>query len=534
MLCYMTPEEQKDVDSIIGEMKNPTAEDRAVIEKAYLFAKEAHKNHQRFSGEPYLIHPVATARGLAGLGMGPKTIKAGLLHDTIEDTGIAPEVIEKEFGKEVRFLVEGVTKLGHLKYHGASRHRESLRKLLVATSRDVRVLIIKLMDRLHNMRTLANVPEAKRSRIAMETLEIYAPIAHRLGMSVVRRELEDLAFAYAYPAEFAEMKEKLALQQEASHAQLEEMSQQLSASLARNRLGHAAIDYRIKGLYSLWKKLERKGGNLGNVYDINALRVIVDSVAECYRVLGLVHELWQPLPGKIKDYIAFPKPNGYQGLHTTVFSGTGSIVEIQIRTRRMHDEAQFGIASHVLYKERTKDDRPEGSKGGGSFEWIKSLLTRGKNSPDKNKKDQPSEDLGRKHFSILDNPEWLSRLGEDGEDLEFDNLKSDIFSHRVFVFTPKGDVIDLPANSSPVDFAYAIHSDIGDHTAGAKVNGKMVPIDTPLRNGDIVIIETRRNAHPTPKWLNFARTAMARHHIRAALEKAEQSSNRTMPGGKIK
>jgi GTP diphosphokinase / guanosine-3',5'-bis(diphosphate) 3'-diphosphatase len=524
----MTVEEQKEVDSLLSRMKTPTTADRALIEKAYLFAKEAHKDHVRFSGKPYLVHLVATAYELASIGMGPKVIAAGLLHDTIEDTGTPPETIEKEFGKEVLFMVEGVTKLGHLKYHGAVRHRESLRKLLVATSRDVRVLIIKLMDRLHNMRTLSYVPEEKRHRIAMETLEIYAPIAHRLGMSVVRKELEDLAFEYAYPSEWFEMKEKLTLQEETTRVHLEEMSKTLSEALTRHRLRNFVVDYRVKGLYSLWRKLERKGGELGNVYDVEALRVIVDSIAECYRALGIVHELWQPLPGKIKDYIAFPKPNGYRSLHTTIFSGTGAIVEVQIRTRRMHEEAQLGIASHVLYKEHGPGEQEGG--GGGSFEWIKSLLALpARFSPMQRIKGRKhggvvEEEVSRAHFSASDNPEWLSHLSEDGEEADFEGLKSDIFSHRVFVFTPKGDVIDLPANSSPVDFAFAIHSDIGNHTAGAKVNGKMVPIDTPLHNGDIVFIDTRRTAHPTQKWLGFAKTALARRHIRMALEKLEKKN----------
>ncbi len=499
---------------IIQKMSAPTTEDKALVEKAYTFAQIAHEGHQRFSGEPYLNHLVATATELAALGMGSKTIAAGLLHDSIEDVGVKPETIEKEFGKEVKFLVEGVTKLGHLKYHGATRHRESLRKLLIATGQDARVLIIKLMDRLHNMRTLRHVPPEKRKRIALETLEIYASIAHRLGMGIVRRELEDRAFEFAYPEEFAATKKLLIGKSKETADRLERMTRTLRRELAKEGLRHFHIDGRVKGLWSLWQKLKRKDGDITKVYDVAAVRVIVAEVADCYRVLGLVHNLWQPLPQKIKDYIAFPKPNGYQSLHTTVFTGEGGIVEIQIRTQKMHDEAQFGIAAHVAYK-----DTDEGHKvplGSGSFDWIKSLIPRFRrtNSPAISKK------LDKSRYGAPEAPEWLAELPEEMDDPDLETtLRTDIFSHRVFVFTPKGDVVDLPLNSSPIDFAYSIHSDIGDHVAGAKVNGKMVALDTSLHNGDIVEIVTKKTTSPKQKWLDFAKTTMARRHIRNALEK---------------
>lgn len=513
------------VKDILDLMDAPSPEDAALITKAYEFAQVAHKDHKRFSGEPYFIHLAETAKGLAGLGLGPRTISAGLLHDSIEDVGVDPTTIEKEFGKEVLFLVEGVTKLGHLKYRGAERHRESLRKLLVATSKDVRVLIIKLMDRLHNMRTLQHVPEEKRRRIALETLEIYAPIAHRLGIGVVRRELEDLAFEFAMPDAYEKTKKLLTERNRETADRLDKLDRGLKRALGEAGITEFRTDARVKGLYSLYRKLARKGVGIENIYDIAALRVIVPTVSDCYRVLGLVHSLWRPLPNKIKDYITVPKPNGYQSLHTTVFAGDGGLVEVQIRTERMHREAEFGIASHVLYKEAQAPE--EGAETPTmaqqkqtSFEWVRSLI------PGLGKKLNPAatpvgmaKNKDRNRYAIMKMPEWIESLGEGDEDDFESSLKSDIFSHRVFVFTPKGDVIDLPVDSSPVDFAYAVHSDIGDHMWGAKVNGKLVPIDTKLQNADIVYIETRKNAKPSTKWLDVAKTALARRHIRIAVEK---------------
>jgi GTP pyrophosphokinase len=517
---------------ILDLMSGPSKEDAAFVEKAYAFVAEAHKDHKRFSGEPYLNHLVETAKGLAELGMSAKTIAAGLLHDSVEDVGVKPETIEQEFGKEVRFLVEGVTKLGHFKYRGAERHRESLRKLLVATGQDARVLIIKLMDRLHNIRTLEHVPPEKRTRIALETLEIYAAIAHRLGMGLVRRELEDKAFEYAYPEQFKEAQRLLRETADDTEERLEKMLRTLKKELAESGITEFQTDYRVKGLWSLWQKLQRKGGDISSVYDVAALRIIVPTIADCYRVLGLVHKLWQPLPNKIKDYIAFPKPNGYQGLHTTVFSGDGGlptqggIVEIQIRTKAMHQEAQYGIAAHVLYKEVGGPDMP-GVRAGvdrqSSFDWIKSLIPSFRRSAPKDQKAPLEPARKRARYGAPETPEWLAELEERTNDPDFETtLKTDIFIHRVFVFTPRGDAVDLPINSSPIDFAYAIHSDVGDHISGAKVNGKMVPLDTTLQNGDIVEIQTKKSAAPTQKWLGFAKTTLARRHIRTALEQTKK------------
>ncbi len=505
---------------LIALMSSPTKEDEALVEKAYAFVAEAHKDHKRMSGEPYMVHLVETARGLAELGMGAKTVAAGLLHDSVEDVNVSPETIEKEFGKEVRFLVEGVTKLGKYKYQGRERHRESLRKLLVATGQDARVLIIKLMDRLHNMRTLEHVPEKKRQRIALETLEIYAAIAHRLGMGVVRKELEDLAFKYAYPEEYAEASKVLNQKADETQERLDTMIRAIKKELAKDSITSFETDSRVKGLWSLWQKLKRKGGDIGKIYDIAAIRIVVDSVADCYRVLGIVNNLWQPLPNKIKDYIAFPKPNGYKSLHTTVFAGDGGIVEVQIRTREMHQAAQFGIAAHVIYKER-----PGNPGRTSSLDWIKSLLpgfVRGV-QPQKREETQKK----RVRYGAPSGPEWLDALDEDVHGVEDDpdfetTLKSDLFTHHVFAFTPKGDVVDLPAHSSPIDFAYAIHTDIGDHVFGAKVNGKLVSLDTELHNGDIVEIETRKSSAPKEKWLNLVKTSVARRHIRGVIDEKNE------------
>jgi GTP pyrophosphokinase len=505
---------------IIALMGKPSAGDAAFVEKAYSFAAEAHKDHKRFSGEPYITHLVETAKSLAELGMGAKTIAAGLLHDSIEDVGVKAETIEHEFGKEVLFLIDGVTKLGHLKYRGTERHRESLRKLLVATGKDVRVLIIKLMDRLHNMRTLEHVPEEKRKRIALETLEIYAAIAHRLGMGIARKELEDLAFRYAYPEEYAEAQKLLTGKSKETQERLEQMTKDLAQELAKDGIANVETNYRVKGLWSLWQKLKRKGGDVSKVYDIAALRVLVDSVSDCYRVLGIVNNLWQPLPNKIKDYIAFPKPNGYKSLHTTVFAGDGGIVEVQIRTHDMHREAQYGIAAHVIYKERGGGEAARGR--GTSFDWIRSLIP---GLGRRKAKTQSAEEAAAARYGSPAAPEWLSNLEENElEDPDFESaMRSDIFSHRVFIFTPRGDVVDLPAQATPIDFAYAIHSDLGDHVAGAKVNGKMVSLETELHNGDIVEIQTKKNAHPKQKWLDFAKTTLARRHIRSTLEQEDKT-----------
>lgn len=503
------------VNEILGLMGTISSEDEALIKKAYAFAEEAHKEHKRMSGEPYFVHLFETAKSLAQIGMGAHTVAASLLHDSIEDAGVSPETIEKEFGQEILFLVEGVTKLGTLKYRGVERHVESLRKLFVATSQDVRVIIIKLMDRLHNMKTLEHVPEHKRRRIALETLDIYAPVADRLGMGRLKRELEDFAFPYVNPQQYELVKEVLSDRTKKSAEILERNQKILKKKLAAEGIVSFRTESRIKGLYSLYKKIERKHGDITKIHDIIAIRVIVPTLADCYRALGVVHSTWRPLPGKIKDYIAFPKPNGYQSLHTTVFTGDGEIIEIQLRSEGMHREAQWGIASHLAYKQGA-----DGKKGGSNFMWLWQLLpgTRGSATV------STGSQVAASAFSPEDIPQWIQQLAAQQKAAEanddfMSDLRADFFSHRVFVFTPKGDVLDLPIDSSPIDLAYAIHSDIGNHIAGAKVNGKLVALDTKLQNGDIVEIDTKPSASPSPKWLDAVKTSLARSHIRSALQK---------------
>ena len=346
-----------DVKEIIKLLKSPDREEIALITEAYNFAKEAHEGHKRYSGEPYFIHLFEVAKSLAEIGMGPKSVAVGFLHDAIEDVNVDPEVIKKEFGKEILFLVDGVTKLGKLKYHWAQRHTESLRKLFVATSQDIRVVIIKLIDRRHNMMTLQYVPAKKQKRIATETLEIYAPIADRLGMGQIKQELEDLAFPYVFPKEEKKVQKLLKEKSNEDEKNLQKILKAVKKALGKEGIREFRSEERIKGHYSLYKKLQRKDFDISKIHDISALRFIVPTVGDCYKVLGVVHGIWRPLPGKIKDYIASPKSNGYQSIHTTVFTGQTGTIEIQIRTERMHNEAQFGIASHILYKAKERGEK---------------------------------------------------------------------------------------------------------------------------------------------------------------------------------
>jgi guanosine-3',5'-bis(diphosphate) 3'-pyrophosphohydrolase len=508
------------VKEILAQMSNITPEDTALIEKAYAFGLKAHEGHTRYSGEPYFIHPAAVAKYLAEFGMDAPTIAAALLHDAIEDAKATPEEVEKEFGPEVLFLVEGVTKLGKHKYQGGERHAESLRRLLVATSADVRVLIIKLADRYHNMTTIEHVPAHKRRRIAVETLEIYAPIADRLGIGRLKRELEDLSFPVVDPDAYQHAVEVSKLKSKETEKGLLRVQKDLQHALVRKDIKDFSTAIRTKGLWSLHQKLKRKDDDITQIHDIAALRVIVPSVDDCYRVLGVIHSLWKPLPGEFKDYIAFPKPNGYQSLHTTVLTADAGIVEMQVRTKEMHARAQFGIASHMSYKQLGKS-APKGAFQRLSFPWIRDLVPTLLNF--RRATTPAPEAVASKKKQNAEIPRWLTELADAhtatlGTQDFVEGLKSDFFSHRVFVFTPKGDVIDLPVQSTPADFAYAIHSDLGNHMNGAKVNGKLVSFDTALRNGDVVEILTRESAHPTAKWLEYAKTSMAKRHIRNTLE----------------
>jgi len=501
----MTP-----LKDILAEIQGASEEDRALVEKAYEFGKKAHEGHTRYSGEPYFIHPSAVAKILAEYGMDAHTIAAGLLHDAIEDARATSAEVEGLFGKDVLFLVEGVTKLGKHKYRGAERHAESLRRLLVATASDIRVLIIKLADRYHNMTTLEFVPPEKRRRIALETLSIYAPIADRLGIGSLKREMEDLAFPYVDPDAYAHAVEVRKLKTKETETGLAKVQKELRHELAKRGITNFRTDIRVKGLWSLHQKLLRKHDDITQIHDIAALRVIVDTEADCYAALGAIHSIWKPLPGEFKDYISFPKPNGYQSLHTTVVTRDAGIVEIQIRTENMHRAAQYGIASHMSYKQLGKQAN-KSSYSYLSFAWIRSLIP----SLMKMKMAEPTA-------PATPAPRWLEELREAHAEVvgtkEFvEGLQEDFFSHRVFVFTPEGDVIDLPSGATPIDFAYAIHSDLGNHAQGAKVNEKLVSFETELGNGDVVEILRRDSAHPSAKWLDIAKTSLAKKQIRTTL-----------------
>ncbi|MDP6387717.1 MAG: HD domain-containing protein [Candidatus Pacebacteria bacterium] len=520
---------------IISLMDSPTGADKEFITKAYKFAEHAHKDQRRNSRDLYIVHLCETAKILAGLGMGVKTVAAGLLHDTIEDVGVTEEQLRKKFGDEILYLVQGVTGLGMLRYRGQKKHAESLRKLFVVTSQDIRILIIKLADRLHNMRTLQYNNKESQKRNALETLEIYAQIADRLGMGQMKGELEDLAFPYVYPDKYQEVRKLRKQRGKETLKRLVKIDKSLKKELAKNEIINFRTDYRMKQLYSLYQKLERKEHNIEKIRDISALRIIVPTVSDCYKILGIIHGLWRPLPGEIKDYIAFPRPNGYRSLHTTIFTGDGGIIEIQIRTEEMHKESEYGIASHISYKGGL-----EGKRKKTNLLWFRDLFSsriRGrikqfqdkraeKKIKKKSTKKQRENAYEKPKYSISKVPAWIKQIAEEQKSVpeseEFlEDLKSDFFSHRVFVFTPKGDVIDLPADSSPIDFAYAVHSDIGNHVFGTKVNDKLVSLDTKLKNGDIVEIETKESSHPTRKWLDTAKTSVAQRHIRSAITKKD-------------
>ncbi|MFT5360012.1 MAG: guanosine-3',5'-bis(diphosphate) 3'-pyrophosphohydrolase [Candidatus Paceibacteria bacterium] len=478
----MTNSDYPNIQEIFDLMqKTPTAVDKKWLQKAYDFAKQAHAGQKRANGDPYFYHAFEVAKNLIDFRMDRTTIIAGFLHDVIEDTSVTEDELENQFGKEVVFLVNGVTKLGTLKYKGAKRHVESLRKFFVAMAEDSRVLIIKLADRLHNLRTLEFIPRPdKRKRIALESIEIHAPLANRLGMWKLKSEIEDLAFPFAYPEENQQVKDLLKQKSHTTQKYLEQVYKSLRKELAKNNIEVDKASYRMKGVYSLYKKLKKKDMDIDKIYDIVALRVIVPNVEDCYRVLGIIHSLWRPLPGRIKDFIAIPKPNGYKSIHTTIFTGNGGISEIQIRTPEMHQEAEYGIASHFAYKKKKYEKKIK-----ETTQWIPQL----------------------------------SELQESTSDPEnfIDNLRLDFFNKRIFAFTPNGDVIDLPENSCAIDFAFSVHSDIGMHASAANINGKNSKLETKLKNGDIVRIETNKKSKPSTKWLDYVKTTLAKRHIKTYL-----------------
>lgn len=458
-------------------------EDINTVIKAFHFASEAHRGQKRRTGEDYIYHALATAYNLAQMKMDIPSITAGLLHDVPEDTDFTLDDVKNNFGKEVAELVAGVTKLGTLKYRGLERYAENLRKMFLAMSKDLRIIIIKLADRLHNMQTLEGVREEKRLRIAQETLEIYAPIANRLGMFEIKTRLEDLAFPYVYPSEYLWVSNlvKDRLKTETKYiAKIQHLAQK---DLVKNNIHYLQIKGRVKSLFSLYQKLLSKAKDLNKVYDLIALRIIVPDVIDCYSVLGIIHKRWTPLKGRVKDYIAQPKPNGYRSLHTSVFTEFGKIAEIQIRSQAMDEEAEFGIAAHSRYKELKNVDNKKNPPN-----WIKHLLEIQK--------------------SITDNTEFIK------------HVKNDLFLNRIFVFTPKGDVIELPENATPLDFAFHIHTDIGNKCVGAKINEQMVSLNHALKSGDVVeILIDKNRKKPNPDWLNIVITTAAKDKIRSQLRK---------------
>jgi guanosine-3',5'-bis(diphosphate) 3'-pyrophosphohydrolase len=479
-------------DSLMESIKNyMKAQEIALLEKAYHYAQKAHEGQVRNSGEPYIIHPLAVAQILASLELDAPTLVAGLLHDVVEDTPITLEEIEKHFGPEIALVVDGVTKLNKIDFRSKEEQQvENLRKMFLAMAKDIRVIMIKLADRLHNMRTLKHQPEHKQREIAQETLEIFAPLANRLGIFSIKWELEDTAFHYLNAEEYYNLVEKISMKRHEREAYIERVIKILKEKVVEANI-RADIEGRPKHFYSIYQKMKEQGKELNEIYDLIAVRVIVDTVKDCYEVLGIVHTLWKPIPGRFKDYIAMPKPNMYQSLHTTVMGFLGEPFEIQIRTVEMHKTAQFGIAAHWKYKEGNK----AGSKDMDErLAWLRKIL------------------------------EWQTELRDTKEFMEA--LKIDVYSDVVFVFTPKGDVIELPAGSLPIDFAYRIHSDIGNSCVGAKVNGKIVPLDYVLKNGDIVEILTSKQSNgPSRDWLLIVKTPQAKNRIRTWFRKEKREEN---------
>lgn len=465
---------------------NPDA-DIDLLRRAYVFSAFEHKGQVRHSGEPYLVHPLEVADLLADMKLDVVAIAAGLLHDIVEDTQTPIERIKELFGPDVAHVVEGVTKLGAISFSSSEeRQAENFRKMLLAMVDDIRVILVKLADRLHNMRTLHHLPEERRLKIAQETRDIYAPIANRLGMSKIKNELEELAFKYLEPAAYEALRARLEKRRRATEGMIEELKKTVSTKLAEAQVPVIEIDGRIKRLFSIHQKLKRQKIELDQVYDMVALRIVTQSVKDCYGALGIIHQTWSPVPGRIKDFIAMPRPNGYQSLHTSVISERGVPFEVQIRTADMHRTAEDGIAAHWKYK--------EGRVGAGRdeqyFVWLRQLL------------------------------EWQQEVRDPQEFLQ--NLKIELYPEEVYIFTPRGEVKALPRDATPVDFAYAIHTDVGHQCVGARVNGKMVPLRARLRNGDIVEIVTTAGHKPSRDWLNFVVTSRARNKIKHFIHSEEK------------
>jgi GTP pyrophosphokinase len=478
-------------ETIIEKLrKNHPDADEQLLRRAYLFSARQHRGQTRQSGEPYLVHPLEVANILADLNLDPICVATGLLHDIVEDTETSAEEIEEYFGPEIAHLVDGLTKISKLD-HASTEERQALnmRKMLLAMVDDVRVVLVKLADRLHNMRTLEYLPGEKRRRIAQETLDVYAPIAHRLGMARVRGELEDLAFKHLEPEEYQKLKELVESRRSRLEAFLEEVKQRILDMMGTSGIQIVYIEGRIKRLFSIYQKLRRQQINIDQVYDLVAMRIITESVKDCYAALGVIHTAWKPIPGRFKDWIAIPRENFYQSLHTSVVGDGGQSFEVQIRTREMQSIAEEGIAAHWKYKEGRRGTHTDEDE---AFVWLKRLV------------------------------EWQQEVKDSREFL--DSLKLDLYPKEVYCFTPKGKVIELPRGATPVDFAFLIHTQVGLACVGAKVNSRIVPLKYQLRNGDVVEIMTSPSAHPSRDWMNFAKTSRARAKIRHYLAESERTT----------
>ncbi|MEL7007712.1 MAG: bifunctional (p)ppGpp synthetase/guanosine-3',5'-bis(diphosphate) 3'-pyrophosphohydrolase [Cyanobacteria bacterium J06588_4] len=475
------------------DRESPDSQDNALICKAFNFAYQLHEGQTRKSGEPYIAHPIAVATLLRSLGGDSVTIAAGFLHDVVEDTEVTPEEIESMFGMQVRLLVEGVTKLSKFNFSSTTeRQAENFRRMFLAMATDIRVIVVKLADRLHNMRTLDHLKPEKQRRISLETREIFAPLANRLGIGRFKWELEDLCFKYLEPEAYEEIKALIAERRADREARIAKVTETLRSRLGNQNINIVELKGRPKHLYGIYQKMERQQKEFSQIYDIAAFRIIVGTNEECYRALAVVHDAFTPIPGRFKDYIGLPKPNRYQSLHTTVVGTNGRPIEVQIRTKEMHQVAEYGIAAHWKYKE-TGSSNSGVSSGEDKFTWLRQLL------------------------------EWQKDLSDPQEYME--GVRDNLFEDDVYVFTPNGDVVALSHGATPVDFAYRIHSEIGNHMKGARVNGRWSMLSKPLENGDIVEIITQKNSHPSLDWLNFVVSPTARNRIRQWYKLSHRDEN---------